>query len=198
MVLFSAVAPKGRNFSRSCKEKFFLQKKCRCKKCLSMWSGNVAVGSGNVAVWSGNVAVAKSYVWNYLENLKKRRSANKRLFFRKTYFSSKRQKFSTILKMQVYNIYLDYVTLHYIVWYYMILYDIIWDWNMVYIYIYMWYRNNATWYFQPPMAISRGIAGTRACWQPTKRTRWNLAGPDVSGATGGSNGGYWGIASWKW
>ena len=67
VVLFSAVAPKGRNFSSSCKEKVFLQKKRRCKKCLSMWSGNVAVGSGNVAVWSGNVAVAKS---NYLEQSK--------------------------------------------------------------------------------------------------------------------------------
>ena len=31
--------------------------------------------SGNVAVWSGNVAVAKSYLRNYLEHLKKRRSA---------------------------------------------------------------------------------------------------------------------------
>ena len=51
VVLFSAVAPKGRNFGRSCKEKsFFLQQKRRC---------NVAVWSGNVAVWSGNVAVAK-------------------------------------------------------------------------------------------------------------------------------------------
>ena len=61
--------------------------------------------SGNVAVWSGNVAVAKSYLWNYLEHLQKRRSAKKMSFFRKTYFSIKRQKFSTILKMQVWTIY---------------------------------------------------------------------------------------------
>ena len=67
-----------------------------------MWSGNVAVWSGNVAVRSGNVAVAKSDIWKVLENLEKRRSAKKRSFFRKTYFSSKRHKFSTILKMQVY------------------------------------------------------------------------------------------------
>ena len=43
-------------------KKSVFAKKRRCKKCLSMWSGNVAVGSGNVAVWSGNVAVAKSYI----------------------------------------------------------------------------------------------------------------------------------------
>ena len=67
-----------------------------------MWSGNVAVWSGNVAVRSGNVAVAKSDIWKVLENLEKRRSAKKRSFFRKTYFSSKRHKFSTILMMQVY------------------------------------------------------------------------------------------------
>lgn len=60
--VFPAVAPKGIIFSRSCKEKSFVQKKRRCKH----------------------------------------RSAKKGRFFGKHFFSSKRQKFSNILKMQVY------------------------------------------------------------------------------------------------
>ena len=45
--------------------------------------------SGNVAVWSGNVAVAKSYLWNYLEHLQKRRSAKKCRSFGTPIFRSK-------------------------------------------------------------------------------------------------------------
>ena len=76
-------------------KKVFLQKNADVK-CLSMWSGNVAV-------WSGNVAVAKSY--NYLElfgSSQRKTFRKKKVVLSETYFSSKRQKFSTILKMQVY------------------------------------------------------------------------------------------------
>ena len=96
-------------------KKVFLQKNADVK-CLSMWSGNVAV-------WSGNVAVAKSY--NYLElfgSSQRKTFRKKKVVLSETYFSSKRQKFSTILKMQVY-IYL------------FILY--IYITNIVYIYIYI-------------------------------------------------------------
>ena len=65
-----------------------------------MRSSNVAVWSGHVAVSSGNVVVAKTYIWNCLE-ISKKTFRKQKSFFRKTYFSSKRQNFSTILKMQV-------------------------------------------------------------------------------------------------
>ena len=38
VVLFSADAPRDIKFCRSCKEKLFFPKKCRCNKCPSMWS----------------------------------------------------------------------------------------------------------------------------------------------------------------
>ena len=88
MALFSAVAPKGVTVRCSCKEKHVLQKKTVVKN-VSVWSDNVAVWSGNVAVWSGNVAVAKSYIWIYLENLKKHPSAKKKRSFGKHFFRAK-------------------------------------------------------------------------------------------------------------
>ena len=85
---FSAVAPKGVTVRCSCKEKHVLQKKTVVKN-VSVWSDNVAVWSGNVAVWSGNVAVAKSYIWNYSENLKKHPSAKKNALSENIFFEQK-------------------------------------------------------------------------------------------------------------
>ena len=87
VALFSAVAPKGVTARCSCKEKLVLQK--AVVKNVSVWSGNVAVWSGNVAVWSGNVAVAKSYIWIYLENLKKHPSAKKTALSENIFFEQK-------------------------------------------------------------------------------------------------------------
>ena len=83
VVLFSAVAPKGRNFGRSCKEKSFF-----CNK-------NAVVMSpfGRAMSPFGRAMSPLQNDYNYLENLKKRRSAKKRLFFRKSCFSSKKAEF---------------------------------------------------------------------------------------------------------
>jgi len=71
------------------KKSLFCKKKNAVVKNVSVWSGNVAVWSGNVAVWSGNVAVAKSYIWNYLENLKKHPSAKKNALSENIFFEQK-------------------------------------------------------------------------------------------------------------
>ena len=91
VVLFSAVAPKGRNFSSSCKEKFFCKKNAVVKNVSPC--GRVMSPLGRVMSPFGRAMSPLQNDYNYLENLKKRRSAKKRLFFRKSCFSSKKAEF---------------------------------------------------------------------------------------------------------